>query len=384
VGGFWLVWDSVAQFSAIATMEWLDSLRMFAEPLTRNFLAAASVNDRLFSLFVFLHIGLPLLLLLGLWIHIQRISRPDTAPSRALSWGTLISLLALSLAAPVQSAAPADLATAGAALPLDWLYLAPHALMYATSPASLWALAAAATVALVTLPWWKRRARQPVAQVDAANCNGCRRCVADCPYAAITMQPENPAHPRAALAVVDPDLCASCGICAGSCPSATPFRSVGALVSGIDMPQSPIDALRTQLNSQLMHLVGTAKVVLIGCDRAVDVRPWQRPDTATLSLMCSGQLPPSFVEYALRNGADGVLVTGCGECDCAFRLGNDWTQERLRGTREPHLRASVRSERVRVVWASARHSTRLEGELAQFRELVGRLEPGKGKELEYA
>lgn len=384
VGGFWLAWDRVAQFSAIATMEWLDRLRVFAEPLTRNFLAAASVNDRLFSLFVFLHIGLPLLLLLGLWIHIQRISRPQTSPSRALSWGTLSSLLALCLAAPVQSSAPADLATAGDSLPLDWFYLAPHALMYATSPASLWALAVAATVALVTLPWWKRSDRQPVAQVDAANCNGCQRCVADCPYAAITMQLENPAHPRATLAVVDSDLCASCGICAGSCPSSTPFRSVGALVSGIDMPQLPVDALRAQLNEQLAHLAGRAKVVLIGCDQAVDVHSWKGTDTATLSLICSGQLPPSFVEYALRNGADGVLVTGCGECDCAFRLGNDWTEQRLRGEREPHLRANVRRERVHVVWASARQRAKLESELAHFRETLGRLEPGKGKELEYA
>ena len=80
IGGFWIVWDRLAQLSVIATMEWLDALRVFAEPLTRNFISASSVNDRLFSLFVFLHIGLPLLLLLGLWIHIQRISRPQTHP----------------------------------------------------------------------------------------------------------------------------------------------------------------------------------------------------------------------------------------------------------------------------------------------------------------
>ena len=35
------------------------------------------------------------------------------------------------------------------------------------------------------------------------------------------------------------------------------------------------------------------------------------PDVAVFSLMCTGQLPPSFVEYALRDGAAGVLVSGC-------------------------------------------------------------------------
>src|SRR5215475_7156638 len=54
--GFWIVWDQVAQFSAAAFMEWLDALGLFAQPLTRNFLTAQAVNDRLFSLLVFLHI----------------------------------------------------------------------------------------------------------------------------------------------------------------------------------------------------------------------------------------------------------------------------------------------------------------------------------------
>jgi hypothetical protein len=38
-----------------------------------TFPPVASVSDRLFSLFVFVHLGVPLLLLFGLWFHIQRI-----------------------------------------------------------------------------------------------------------------------------------------------------------------------------------------------------------------------------------------------------------------------------------------------------------------------
>ena len=104
---------------------------MFAEPLTRNFLTRGSVNDRFFSLLVFLHIGLPLLLLLGLWIHIQRMSRPDTRPALALGWGATLALLALSLAAPVESLASGRISrNAPQALQFDWFYLAPNALMY--------------------------------------------------------------------------------------------------------------------------------------------------------------------------------------------------------------------------------------------------------------
>ncbi len=368
--GFWIVWDRLAQFSAIASMEWLDALRVFAEPLTRNFLTPGAVNDRFFSLLVFLHIGLPLLVLLGLWIHIQRISRPDTRPASPLTWGTLAALVALSVAAPVRSLPAADLATAPSELKLDWFYLAPNALIYLWSPASLWWLAAGVTVVLVTLPWMPRERRQPVAVVDPANCNGCERCVADCPYEAITMQPRLDSREGARLAVVDPDLCASCGICAGACPSSTPFRSIAELVSGIDMPQLPIGQLRSRVKVQIARLRGRAKVVVFGCDHAADVRALQAPDTAVMSLLCAGQLPPSFVEYALREGAGGVLVTGCRECDCAFRLGDTWTEQRLRGEREPHLRRTVSTRQLRVVWAGGDRA-RIERELAQFRDQLG-------------
>ena len=366
VVGFWLVWDQLAQFSAIASMEWLDALRLFAEPLTRNFLTPGAISDRFFSLLVFLHIGLPLLVLLGMWIHIQRISRPDTQPASPLTWGTLAMLIMLSLAAPVRSLPAADLALAPTNLKLDWFYLAPNALMYEWSPASIWWLTAGVTVVLVTLPWLPREQRKAVAIVNPINCNGCERCVADCPYAAITMQPRGDGKRGARLALVDPDLCASCGICAGACPSSTPFRSTAELVSGIDMPQLPIGQLRSRVKFQIARLRGQVKVVVFGCDHAADVRPLQAPDTAATSLLCAGQLPPSFVEYALREGADGVLVAGCRECDCAFRLGGTWTEQRLRGQREPHLRRTVSRRQLRVVWAGMDRA-RIERELAQFR-----------------
>jgi len=222
-------------------------------------------------------------------------------------------------------------------------------------------------VVLVTLPWMSRHERQPLAAVDPANCNGCARCFADCPYAAITMQPRSDRRYGAEIAVVDPSLCASCGICAGACPSSTPFRSIAELVSGIDMPQLPVGQLRSRLKHQIGRLRGAPKVVVFGCDHAVDVRALQASDTAAASLICIGQLPPSFVDYALREGADGVLVTGCRECDCAFRLGNTWTEQRLLGEREPHLRRTVSQPQLRVLWAG-RDRARIERELAQFRD----------------
>lgn len=374
IGGFWLVWDGLAQYSIIASAVWLDWLPVFSEPLVRNFLAPESVNDRFFSLLMFLHIGIPLVLLLAMWVHIQRVSRPMTNPPRRLALGALGTLVLLSLAAPVASNAPADLSRLPGVLTFDWWYLFVHPLMDASSPAFLWALAAVFTLALAALPLLARRERPPVAEVSLANCNGCGRCFADCPYAAVIMLPRSDGRRgHRQQAVVLTDLCAACGICAGACPSSTPFRSVEDLVTGIDMPQMPVAQLRSQLERAVATLSGPAKVVVFGCECAAEVKSLAGPGTATFTLLCTGMLPPSFIEYALRGGADGVLVTGCMPGDCAYRFGNLWTEERIRGEREPHLRPTVPRERVKVAWAAARDGEGLRGALQEFRAELSRL-----------
>ncbi|HRI18145.1 MAG TPA: hydrogenase iron-sulfur subunit [Burkholderiaceae bacterium] len=365
IGGFWLNWDRLGQFSAIATAEWIDALPLLASPLTRNFLAVDAVSDRLFSLFVFVHLGVPLLLVFGLWFHVQRIARAAVFPPRPLALGMTAALIALSIALPVQSQGPADLSLAPATLDLDWWLLFVHPLMYATSPTALWIASAAVLALLLLLPFLPTRVRQgPVAAVDPANCNGCRRCFDDCPYAAITMVPHPNARIGRQLAVVDGDLCASCGICVGSCPSATPFRSKAELVTGIDMPQQPLDTLRATLQHKLSETASTRPIVVFGCDRGAPLKALADDGVVTMSLICIGQLPPSFIEYALRGGAGGVLVTGCTGCE--FRLGTRWTEERLHALREPRLRASVPRERVAMVAADA-------NELAQVRAALNHL-----------
>ena len=331
IGGYWLAWDEVAQFSLTATAEWLDWLPLFGFALVRNFLESGQMSDRFYSLLVFLHIGVPLFLLLGMWLHIQRVVRADVNPRRALALGTLAMLAVLSAAKPALSEGPADVTAMPLQLPLDWWLLFVHPVMYRTSPAALWMGAAGLTALLAALPWLARAPRAPVARVSLANCNGCGRCFADCPFGAVVIAPRSDAKRAAGEARVIPELCVACGICAGACPSSTPFRSVAELVTGIDMPQRPLAALRERLERVLAGLGGGPRVVVFGCDRAADVRRLARADTAAVSLLCTGQLPPSFVEYALRSGADGVLVSGCARDGCHFRLGDEWVEQRLTG-----------------------------------------------------
>ena len=372
LGGYWLVFDRLALWSLVATTEWLDALPLFGGTLARNFIADG-VTNRLFSLLVFLHIGIPLALLLGMWAHIQRTSRPRTSPPRLLAFGLTAALVLLSLAKPATSDAPADLALAPSEVNPDWIYQAIHPLFYASSGTLVWIVAGVLTVTLVLLPWLPPARRPPVARVDLANCNGCGRCFADCPYVAVTMRPRSDGRPLAREAVVDADLCAACGICAGACPSSTPFRSGEVLHTGIDLPQRPIGGVREELTRALAKLRGAPRVVVFGCDRAANAKVLQASDTAVLSLPCAAMWPPSFVEYALRSGFDGVMIAGCRDGDCAYRLGNRWIEERMRGTREPHLRGTVPIERVETAWCGPFDGAALARELARFRDRLGAL-----------
>lgn len=370
IGGYWLVGDERAQWSLTATAEWLDWLPLFGLPMVRNFLAEGQVTDRFYALLSFLHVGIPLTLLLGMWLHIQRVTRADVSPARTLTAGTLATLAALWLAQPAESTPPADYGAVPVSVPVDWYLLFIHPLMDATSPAALWAMVAAVTLALGALPWLVRAPREPVARVDALNCNGCGRCFADCPFGAVVVEPRTDGRRGPGLARVLPELCTSCGICAGACPSSTPFRTVAELVTGIDMPQLPLAEMRAQTERALARLEGGTRILVFGCERAVDVRALARPDTGALGLLCTGQLPPSFIDYALRSGADGVLVTGCAEDGCYYRHGNTWTAQRLAGEREPHLRVSVPRARVKVVWAAAGEQGVLRAALDEFRSAL--------------
>jgi ferredoxin len=306
--GYWLVWDTRSQFSFLATMEWMGLAARLGE-----------APDRLFSLFVFLHIGLPLALLAGMWVHVQRLGQPKTLPPAAPAFVAL--LVALALAWPAASEPRWDAARAPRDVAVDWYYQFLHPLMYATSPAFLWAAVVAASALLVLLPYVSRQRVVP-ARVDPANCNACGRCVADCPYEAIRLEEK---------ALVLEERCAACGICAGACPSSTPFRSLPELVSGIELPDLTLQELRTRLRKAL-----PAAEITFACEK--------NPAPGAIALRCLAMLPPAFVEYALRNGASSVRALGC-EGECAYRLGMELSDERFAGRREPHLRATVRFER---------------------------------------
>ena len=372
ITGYWLVWDKLAQYVAIVSSEILDWLPIFGEPIARNFIAPGSLNDRFFTLLVFMHIAIPLILLFIMWVHILRISRPKVNPPRALAIIVLLALVAVSLWKPALSQGPADLSKVPNGIGLDWFYLPLYPLADLWSRGAVWALLGGFTLMLVVMPWLPpfRRARPAV--VDLAHCNGCERCVEDCPYEAVRLVPRTDGRPFQQQAQVNASLCVSCGICVGACPSSTPFRRTADLKTGIDLPDFPLRILRERTEEVAAGLAGQERVLIFACAHCAG----SGRRCGTVEVPCIAMLPPSLIDYAIsRNLADGVVVAGCAERACYHRLGVAWSQQRFARQRNPYLRARVPQERLTTIWASPTEKDRFAKELATFATAIASLPP---------
>ncbi len=161
INGYMLPWDRLAQYVITASFEWLDWLPGFGGALMRNVIHPASISDRFFSLLAFMHIGVPLVVLLLMFVHVQRVPKARTNPPRPIMLSLAATLLALALLQPVLSqGGPADLARAVGQLKLDWFYLALLPLFDLWPLGRVWMLVVAGTLLLAALPWLPPRLRR--------------------------------------------------------------------------------------------------------------------------------------------------------------------------------------------------------------------------------
>lgn len=350
ISGYWLVWDQLAQYIAIATTEWLDTLPLFGEPIANNFLNSETLGGRFFTLMVFIHIFGPLFMLLLMWVHIQRHSGARVNPPKPLAIGTLAMMVALSFVYPALSQAPADLDVVPANVGFDWFYLAPYPLLDVIPGGQLWLYFLIGFVVLSLMPWLPPAKRVQPAAVDLDNCNGCTRCFDDCPFSAITMVPRTDGRAYDTEPVVNPTHCTSCGICAGSCPTSTPFRRAVPIQPGIELPHRTIGGLRDEIMMVPDAEADGPRIMVFGCETS-NVADLEQNGVRVVTLPCVGMLPPSFVDFALSRGlADGVMIAGCAQGDCYHRLGNEWTIARMAGERDPYLRKRVDRRRLHLNW----------------------------------
>ncbi|MCL4675343.1 MAG: hydrogenase iron-sulfur subunit, partial [Pararhodobacter sp.] len=329
----------------------------------RNFLAPDLLSSRFFTLMVFLHIAIPLLLLLLMWVHIQRITEARTKPPRGLAILTLGALVVGAFLMPAPLGAAADLDKVPTWIDMDWFLLSLYPVIESLPAGVIWAGVLGFTVLMVGMPWLPPARDAAPAQVFLDHCNGCARCVEDCPYAAITLVPRSDGLPFTHEVEVNAARCVACGICMGACPSSTPFRRSGGLVTGIDLPDRSLASLRAEVIAASKELSGPGSVLTLACGHGAAADPVP----GRVVLPCVAMAPPSLVDYIISRGlADGVAVAGCAERDCHNRFGVKWTRDRFARVRDPYLRERVPRERVLTVWAGPTETGQLDTQLAAF------------------
>ena len=213
--GYWLIWDQRAQWMTEYMMEYLAG----TSGLTY---VAPDLASRTFSNFViiiFLHVFIPLIGFLGIYIHSLRLSRERWWSPRWVSIQALVGLVILSLLKPAQSALPADLSQLIQSVPMDAFYLGFLPLIDLWGNLIFWGLAILVGGSLFLLPWLASGRNPGPATVTDPKCTGCNICYAECPFDAIRMNDRDDSSGYHKLAIINNDQCTGCGICVGACPT---------------------------------------------------------------------------------------------------------------------------------------------------------------------
>jgi ferredoxin len=348
--GFWLAWDQPAQKIASTSMRFLDALPIFGEPLSRLFLTDRLVPSLLFFVVFFFHMLLPLMIAVGLGVHLIRLNRVKLLPDRRLMIAFCVALFIGAWLVPAPLDAPAAMAEKAAHLTVDAWYLTPLALALRFQDGGLWLTLGGVFILGAGLPWLLGRRFTPRANeegvrpsadfqtvVEVSRCHACTQCVQDCPFDAVSMVPRTDGKRFETQAWVDPSKCVGCAVCVGSCDS-----------EAMHLPWFDAVAVEPRILAEAVGALSNGKpvcVALVATDTVggmtfFDQAVWRArlPDYQVHTVPTASWVRPKFVERLRAAGVARVLIVRDARAEAAARDGNRWPQDRFSGLREPAFR----------------------------------------------
>lgn len=365
VMGYWLVWDERAQ--------WLTEyfIAKVGGALASSFLnpTIVSATFPFFVIVLFLHVFVPILLVLGLLLHLLRLERSRLWSPRWLMVSATVLLLAISIWRPATSAAAADLNRQVGTVPLDGWYLGFLPLVERWGSLLFWGLLAAVLGVLGVLPWIARGRHVGPAVVGENFCAGCSLCIGECPYSALVMHPRPDSETFELIAEVNPSLCTGCGLCVGTCSTLgiemanLPTQQIvdglqGAVAAAGGRENAPVVVFACQRHATLGTFPAFAAGAPQRFDGASDGNPayaagiktgnWSAGNGAsaaplvTCTLPCVGMVPNDWITMTLKAGARATVMLACPDGDCGFREGPRWLGGRVT------LRRRSAAQRARV------------------------------------
>ncbi|HOI95419.1 MAG TPA: hydrogenase iron-sulfur subunit [Syntrophobacter fumaroxidans] len=82
------------------------------------------------------------------------------------------------------------------------------------------------------------------------------------------------------------------------------------------------------------------------------------PDFRIIRVPCSGRINPKFILSALRNGADGVWVSGCHPGDCHYIEGNFYARRKFALLKQLLEHTGIEPARLHFSWISSAEATK--------------------------
>ena len=114
-----------------------------------------------------------------------------------------------------------------------------------------------------------------------------------------------------------------------------------------------------------------------GADLAGTSRSQYPPNIRVIRVPCSGRVNPIFVVEALRQGADGVLVSGCHPGDCHYLTGNYYARRRFALLQRYLEYLGIEKGRVQFSWVSASEGGRFAEVVTKVTEDIRKLGPAR-------
>jgi len=114
-----------------------------------------------------------------------------------------------------------------------------------------------------------------------------------------------------------------------------------------------------------------------GADLTGTTRIHYPPHVKVIRVMCTGRVNPLFVVQALRQGADGVLISGCHPGECHYLKGNYLARRRFLLMRNLLEFIGVNPLRLRMSWVSASEGKKFAEVITEVTEEIKKLGPLK-------
>jgi heterodisulfide reductase subunit A2 len=187
------------------------------------------------------------------------------------------------------------------------------------------------------------------AWVDEEKCVGCGACASICPFNAIEWSAFG--EPKVIEAA-----CEGCGICSAVCPvSAMQLRHYkdDQLVPKIKAILTPKWISEEKKNEPVIVAFACQWCSYAAADAAGNMGMEYPDNIRIIRVPCSGRIDALHVLAAFKNGADGVIISGCLPTQCNYISGNLEAIDRVDIMKKTLDVLGIGGERIETIFTSA-------------------------------